>query len=296
MGQWIKRAVRLANSSQFRQGEERCIIGGHHIVSEYLQKNRKMIMLGVSKEYLRRHPAGPNGIFLNSKSIQSETIGDQNIPFGVLPDRAFKLITREASPEGVIAEVPLPRPKSISNDRVLILFNLSLPSNVGALIRSAVAFGWSILIVERCTDPFSYSAIRCSMGTAVLGATIERAKVDDLCDILLNNKLSTILATINQESLAKSLNAASITDQSWSPSLSSLTCIDGIKMSRIPSGGIALILGNETLGFAGLSNEIIRSAITVTIDTGEVESLNVAVAGGILMHTFRKSKGITNFV
>ena len=252
---WIKRAVGLAHSSQLCQSEERCIIGGHHIVSEYLRKGRQVIMLGVSKEYLKRHPTGPNGI-----------IGDQSIPtLKILPDRAFNLITKEASPEGIIAEIPLPRSRSISNDRVLVLFNLSLPNNVGALIRSAVAFGWSILIVEKCTDPFSYSAIRSSMGT-VLEATIKRVKLKDLNDILLINKLLPILATNNQEDLIKSSST----------------------MSGIPSERIALILGNETLGFTGFDTEIIRSSITMTIDTGKVESLNVAVAGSILMHTLRR--------
>ncbi len=66
----------------------------------------------------------------------------------------------------------------------------------------------------------------------------------------------------------------------------------GAPIEAISARPIALLIGSEA---HGLSEEAIEAAdYSVTIDlVGETESLNAAVAAGILIHEFSKGPGLT---
>jgi len=57
--------------------------------------------------------------------------------------------------------------------------------------------------------------------------------------------------------------------------------------------GWILILGNESHGIGGLSKSFITSTISIPGIEG-LESLNVSVAGGILLHELTSLKIVTN--
>ena len=63
--------------------------------------------------------------------------------------------------------------------------------------------------------------------------------------------------------------------------------IQGKEAGKVSSGrGIALVLGNEASGPSAVVKELCES-VTIPME-GEMESLNVAVAGGILMYLLKK--------
>jgi TrmH family RNA methyltransferase len=144
----------------------------------------------------------------------------------------------------------------IHSNSILILDDIQNPDNFGALIRSAAAFGFLHVIISlQSADLYNEKTIRASKG-AIFHVKVERKPLDDAI-IDLKSRGYTIV------------------------------CSDAHGSNKIKkTEKIALVLGNEG---HGVSESIKHLADEfVTIETKLIESLNVSVAGGILMHEWRK--------
>jgi len=137
-----------------------------------------------------------------------------------------------------------------SDNKILALDNVQDPDNVGALLRSASAFGFNkVILNQECADVYNDKVIRASQG-ALFDLEIIRC---DLYDYLSQLDGFYIMAATTQGSQV--IN----------------------KMDRI-----VLVVGNEG---KGVSEAILSLAdANVTIKTKNVESLNVVVAASILMY------------
>lgn len=162
-------------------------------------------------------------------------------------------LSKLVTPPGIIAVVRM-ETKSIESDRVLAIDGIQDPGNLGTLIRTADAFNFKrILIGKNTVDPYSDKVLRSSQGSH-FHVSLEDV---DLIEVMQDFD-GTILTT----------------DLSGEP----LTNI-------VMDDKVMIILGNEG---QGVSQEVLEHAnYKVKIDMpGDAESLNVAVAGGILMHQY----------
>ncbi|MFA6800632.1 MAG: RNA methyltransferase [Acholeplasmataceae bacterium] len=144
--------------------------------------------------------------------------------------------------------------QKIDSTRVLVLDDVQDPDNVGALIRSASAFGFTHIILSlQSADLYNEKTIRASKG-AIFDCYIERKPLLDALSQLKEENYIVIAADAH-----------------------ATTTIKQDKINKI-----VLILGNEGHGI----NEQLLPLIdqSVTIKTTHVESLNVSVAGAILMY------------
>lgn len=136
--------------------------------------------------------------------------------------------------------------------------------NMGAIIRIAAAFGVSaILLGKGCCDPFSRRTIRVSMGNALRIPILEAG--EDL------SKIATELKTESDVELI----ATALTDSAERLS----DCMAN------PQRSCALVLGNEGEGLSEEWIELCDRCVTIPMQGG-TDSLNVAVAAGILLHHF----------
>jgi len=144
----------------------------------------------------------------------------------------------------------------LKSQKVLVLDDVQDPDNVGALIRSAAAFGFKHVVLSyKSADLYNEKVIRASKG-AIFDCYIERANLTFKLEELKKEGYQIIGADAHEEGHPKY-------DQK-----------------------VVLILGNEGHGL----NTEVKELCTdfVTIETKNVESLNVSVAGGILMYEWRK--------
>ncbi len=175
-------------------------------------------------------------------------------PDAVMSDKLFAGICETEAPQGVLAFFQIPwagMEEIIDQERVVILDGLQDPGNVGTIVRTAEAFGFSgMIILEGTASPFSGKAVRASMGSC-LGIRIARCAIEDL-----RNIPHRIIAL-----MAQGRNKLS----------------SGLFESKV-----AICFGQEA---EGISKEILDiSYDTVSIPMkGATESLNVAVAAGIVM-------------
>lgn len=80
-------------------------------------------------------------------------------------DELFERISTEKSPQGVLAAVKLPQNAvTPPKDSCLLLDRLQDPGNIGTIIRTANAAGYTDIYLVNCADAYSPKAVRASMG------------------------------------------------------------------------------------------------------------------------------------
>lgn len=161
------------------------------------------------------------------------------------------LVCRE--PDGELADAVR------AHRRLLVLDAVQDPGNVGTLVRSAVAFSFDVVVaLDGTADPWSAKAVRASVGTA-FHVPVVRAAADEALAALEKAGLPIFVASA-----------------------------EGSGGVRPPEGGFALVVGNEGAGVRAS----IRAAASATVAvpmSGPAESLNVGIAGSILMSDFSRA-------
>lgn len=173
----------------------------------------------------------------------------------VVTPAVMKKITGLPSPEPIAAEFPLPQTQSlVGKAPLLVLDAIRDPGNLGTLIRTALALSWGgVFLLPTCVDPFHEKAIRASRA-APFRLPWQTGTWEELEELRTTNRLNAYTA-----------------DMEGSP----LTAIQSDAQTL-------LLLSNEAQG-VGRHAETFGQKITIPM-CGEMESLNVAVAGAILMY------------
>lgn len=162
-------------------------------------------------------------------------------------------ISNATNPEGIVAIAKMPKIEKKPFKKVVYLDQISDPGNLGTIIRTALAFSYDAVILSKNTvSPFNEKAVAASKG-AIFKIPVF---FDDLCTFYGNQQI--IVTTLDNDSVP----------------------LDSIKKIE----KFIIVLGNES---NGVSKEIVEKAhIKIKIPMSNIDSLNVAVAGGILMYFF----------
>src|SRR5690349_16483169 len=145
---------------------------------------------------------------------------------------------------------------------VLVLDQLSDPHNVGAILRTAAAFGVTAVVVQdRHGPPQSGALAKAASGALDLIPYIEVVNISRALDQLAERGFWRIaLAGDGDTSLAQA----------------------------IPAGDVALVLGSEGDGIRRLVREHCEASAFIPIERS-VESLNVSNAAAIALYELRRS-------
>ena len=182
---------------------------------------------------------------------------DEKITNYIVSEDILKKISTQKNPQGVVAICSMRKEKEITHNNVLYLDEVSDPGNLGTLLRTALAFSFKDVILSKgSVSIYNEKTISSSQG-AIFRLNIISGDEQNLID--LKEKGYKILATEIKGSVE----------------------LKNIKKSDKQ----VLILGNEAHGvnekILNLADERIR------IDINEIESLNVAICGAIMMHYLR---------
>jgi RNA methyltransferase, TrmH family len=177
-------------------------------------------------------------------------------------EREFDTAAGTESPQGVlaIAEAPVWTVESLPDDcrRVLVLDALQDPGNVGTILRTAAALGVSATIALPGTvDLWNAKVVRSAMGSHFLHPTLT-SSIAELASFLTRRGMPLWGA-----------------DAAGTP----------VGTVTVPAT-LALVVGNEGAGLSPATQALIDSTVALPISDA-VESLNVAVATGILLFALR---------
>ncbi len=194
------------------------------------------------------------------------TMEARAIPTMEVDEREFATAASTESPQGVLLIAQMPRvtldvlalpPRA----RLLVLDAIQDPGNVGTMLRTGAAFGVAAtLALPGTVDLWNAKVVRSAMG-ALFHRPAVSCTWEELDVFLLSRSVTMWGADSSGERADASLTAAA-------PEL------------------LALALGNEGAGLSAAARARAARLVTVPIDP-EVESLNVAVAAGILLHLLR---------
>jgi len=220
------------------------------VVKLHKKKNRDKEGLFLLEGYHLFEEAKKHGVIKNVFTTD-ESIKGTGITY--VTDQVMEKLAQTKNPQGVLTVCS----KLIKNeitDRVLILNNVQDPGNLGTLLRSALAFNFLTVILDNTCDLYNDKVIRSTQGNIFRLNIINM----DTMEFIKRYSDYTVYGT--------SMNG---------------TPIEEIKSEE----KVALVLGNEG---SGVSPEILNNTdINLTIETN-IESLNVAVAGSIIMHHINK--------
>jgi TrmH family RNA methyltransferase len=176
-----------------------------------------------------------------------------------------ELATTEAT-QGVIALV---KPPAWTIDQLLrgrslvvVIDGVQDPGNAGAILRAAEAFGATgVAFLKGSVSPYNPKALRASAGSLFRLPMVAHADTN------------LLMAALDQKRIA--LYAAVPRAQKQ---------IGDVKLSE----KCAFIIGAEG---RGVSPMLLNRAVPVRIPTSGVESLNAAVAAGVLLYEARRQRG-----
>ena len=248
--------IRLINKlsrKKYRDQQGKFVIEGINLVRAALSKGQHVELVLIADD------------FDYSEIANTLTVGVDYRNIYLIPRFLFEKISDAENGSGIIAVVNkssytldnLDSLELCCGDNVLVLDRLQDPGNIGTMIRTAVAAGYSIVATIKGTaDIYSPKVLRASAGMIFGISVVELADTEELKK-LVSRLDKKIVVTDPREG--------------------------GPYYECNLTNDIALVIGNEG---NGISDEIMESSeVRVTIPMqGEVESLNAAICASLLMY------------
>jgi TrmH family RNA methyltransferase len=183
----------------------------------------------------------------------------------VLPDALFRKVSATESSQGVMTLV---RPPAWRLDQlfggqamVVVIDGIQDPGNAGAILRAAEAFAASgVILLKGTVSPFNPKAVRASAGSVFRLPFVHGVDASLALAALEERKLDVYSATPDGK---KSLAQADLRRE------------------------CAFIIGSEG---RGVSERLRAGAVDLKIPLSRVESLNAAMAAGILLYEARRQR------
>lgn len=227
-----------------------CLLSGKKLIQEFLlQQARSLKPLKIVGEIC---------------SPKSEALTLKNIPQYVFSSELFQTLDMVGTDHNILVveqpEVPTFDFTNIKNSESLsLLCPLGDPNNLGAIIRSAEAFGVEqVILLQEAAHAFLPKTIKSSAGSVFRMSLFKGPSIRELSSIQKNNKNSIIVLDLDGESL---------------PSF------------QWPKNSF-LLIGEEG---PGAPSDL--TATRLNIPTKHVESLNAMVAASVAMYDYsQKSK------
>jgi len=231
-----------------------CVAESFHLLEEAI-RSECVIQAVIAAESIRA-------------TVERRVKGLKGVTVTRVPDSVFAQLSTTETSQGVITLV---KPPSWELEHVLrghalvaLLDGIQDPGNAGAIVRAAEAFGGTgVIFLRGSVNPYNPKALRASAGSLFRLPLV--AGVDD----------AIVRAALEQKRI--DLYAA-IPDAKASLSESDLT------------RRCAIVIGSEG---RGVSPKLRDKAIGVRIPTTQVDSLNAAVAAGILLYEARRQRQLS---
>lgn len=220
----------------------------------YLAEGKKFLSFDILPEIIIFKEGVSETILLNSEKHQCKKI--------TLSEKLFKEISTQENSQGVIVCYSF-KENNLKDlkENIIVLNRVSDPGNLGTIIRVADAAGFSdIILTKGSVDCYNEKTVRSSMGS-ILSVNIQYIEEDELITFLKERDYKIIVTALEEDSIPYTK----------------------MKLSKKN----AFLFGNEG---DGVKKEIIDCSdekIIIPI-FGIAESLNVAMATGIILYKVRE--------
>ena len=168
----------------------------------------------------------------------------------------FSYISDETTPQGALAVLNITNKEVLPpKNNALILDGVSDPGNMGTIIRTANAFGYTDLYLINCVDPYSNKAVRASM-SGIYFVNVYKTDLQTCLKAL--SGVEIIVADMGGENL------------------------DNFTTNKKH----CIVVGNEANGVSKEVKAVANKVVGIPM-LANSESLNVAVASAIMMYKLK---------
>ncbi|MBT8478109.1 MAG: RNA methyltransferase [Gemmatimonadetes bacterium] len=239
--------LRALHRRKERRASGEFLVEGPRVLSDLLRTGRPVTLVLYTEASLEE----PDGRDLLARIAEAE------IPLELVSEVELRKHADTVTPQGWLATAPIPAWtwSDVDGARLLVLDAVRDPGNVGTLIRAAEALGaGGVVMLPGTADPWNPKVVRAASGSS-LRLPVFEAGWDD------------VLARLRQWGTPVWVAEA-----------------DGDIVGRGEPGPrhVAVVLGNEGEGVSVRVRAAADRIIAIPM-RGEVESLNAAIAGAILM-------------
>lgn len=177
-------------------------------------------------------------------------------------ESVMKTVSPMETPQGVVFSCAIPRsspPEVLEFDqegrqRYLLLDGVQDPGNVGAMLRTADAFGWTVFLLPGCADLYNPKTLRAAMGVH-FRSVIYRDTLD---------------------------HAAGLIKAAGLPLYATALAEDTLDLRQTDLGRCAVMIGSEGRGVSREALALCDRTIKIPMDR-TCESLNAAAAAAIVL-------------
>ena len=237
--------LKSLSQKKYRYQHNCFLVEGLRIIEELINSNYNIRKIWTTDNFLNDHP-----------DIR-ESIKDSD--YSLIDEKYFDQILNTQHPQHIMALLPINAVDTqfkLSNKNVLILDKISDPGNMGSLLRSVAWYGIdSVLCSTNCVDIYNPKVVRSAMGAHFYISNLINIDLIEIINMLKIEKYHIIGASL-----------------------------DGVhyKKMKVDCEPWALILGNEAHGISPELYQMMNQKISIP-QRGPIESLNVAIAGSILL-------------
>lgn len=233
--------------------EELIFVEGLRLCEEALRSRLEIEAVVVSEELLRKERAA---------SVIKE-LSQAAKRFASVSEKLLESVSYTKTPQGIIVLAQRPEASESrlaaqfgANPLLVVMHQLNNPVNVGAILRTSEAAGASgVITTKNTSDPFSPKSLRGAMGSAFRLKIWSGPEYAEMIDWCRQRGIATVCADVE--------------------ATTSYTAIDW-------TGPSALILGPESTGLTAEELALANQKVSIPMK-GMAESLNVAVAAGVLL-------------
>ena len=212
--------------------------------------NRKKYQMFLAETFKSLEMALKNDAVVEVFALQYLDI-PENIPQNIVNEDVLKKISCNVNPEGVVFIAKMKEIKVNDPKKILFLDEINDPGNMGTLLRTALAFDYDLVVTsENCVSIYNEKVVNASKGAIFQMPVIK--------DKLKNYKGTHQILVTNLSKNAVPLDEINVPEK------------------------FVLVLGNESHGVGKDIRQLADQEIIIPIKN--IDSLNVAVAGGILMN------------
>ena len=180
-----------------------------------------------------------------------------DVPMTLITPEIAEKLSGKVTTDGVFALIKKPCLKVNKNKHLLYLDEVSDPGNLGTILRTALAFDFGgVYLSEGSVNAYNEKVLSAAQGAHFL-LPVKKSSLDELI-ALKKDGYKVVATTLN----------------------------DAITIEEVKASKLVLVLGNEA---RGVSKDVLKIAdYNVKIPMQHIDSLNVAVAGAILMYEISK--------
>ncbi|MEJ8547768.1 23S rRNA (guanosine(2251)-2'-O)-methyltransferase RlmB [Brevibacillus borstelensis] len=255
----VKRLHQLLNRKG-REEQKRFLVEGAHLVEEALN-SRAQVATVLYDESREIDPACLRAIDQRGPDVQVVAVSAA----------VLGKLTETKSPQGIVAEVKIDlangaqwMEQASSRDYLLLALDvIQDPGNLGTILRTAEAAGVDAVVLgEGSVDPYNGKVVRATMG-ALFRLPVFHASLSETIQALQKQGARVLVSSLKENSLAYD--------------------------EADYRGKTVIVIGNEGRGVSEQVALLADSYVHIPL-YGRAESLNAAVAAGILVYEAQRKR------